>query len=1202
MNRKRLAILLIISVIFSFVQIPESAQAETEQGELTAQSQYQASNITKPLNIKYKDRQGVLYTLNDRDLTAKVASDNRSCDFSDVDGVYEIPAKVTFKGKEYVVREVEERAFYRVSTLKEIIIPDTVVTIGDFAFSTSSLNVLSLGMRVKNMNRSAFLEASCQIYINENNPFFKFVGDVLYDMGEMSVVAYFGSEEKDSFVIMDGTKSVGPYAFQDAKIDKVYLPDTVECLKKYAFSYCTMRFLDTSHVKRMEAYCLKACSNLQNICLGKLSYLERWNGSAIQECNNVKNVYIEENSIDLGSNLDVLRNIQSIIVEKGNSFTAGFANNQNLKYLIIPDTCKTFSCNFLWKASNLTKLYMPESIATLKWNDSSGATTSHYTTTWCAKSDSTAAKFAQEKGFPYQNIDEHTHELASTVFYEDEFIKVKGQYCEECGYGTDTSYEWKELAKYPKEQSPTLAPTTAPDVDEIVQLDDEGKDKYGIPYIMDDTTHTATAGAEGWDDYVYQGENDGVVELPAYVQKGNDVYSVTKVGDFLFEDNEKLQSLTIPDTYVQIGENAIGGSGIKHLYIGKNLKTITNNTLGRMDNLEEVVLDEKNGCYLMWNGAMYTTDLTHLIVWSGQRGGACFVPTTVERIEDYAFASSKITGVYFQAREKNDKIEVAANSFINCEKLSWAWFNGPFCYEGKCLFQGCSGLETILYDQNKISGSYSGFHLANMLEKHSSVKNLVLFNTLPYPLSNQIYISKLQNLLMPDVVHVWNDFFCGIDFSTLKKLYISKEVESISVGFRNATSDFLICSESEKAKNFAETKGFSYMDLSEHTHNLQEMVFFEDDTCKVSCQYCEECAYSEGFIAKNKMTGVEMSVPTATPSASPVPATATPSATATVTPSATPTVTPPATASAKPSTSPEGTPDSATPTPSATVKPSAAPVTQTPAVTATAKPGTTPTVTPPATASAKPTPSPTSSNKPSAAPTSTPKATASGKPSTSPAVKPTPKNGISNQTAAPSATSAADDSPGQDLPGKSVKPPAWKRIYTKDNRSIILQWKMVSGAKTYKIYRSEKEKGKYTKIGNVSASKCLLRDRKVKAGRTYYYKIQADNGAFSSVKKYAVNGMTAPEVTVRKKGAGRNVYLEFRVKKYKGKYVEIYMKKKNKFVRISLSENNIKKYKGKMKLRCLLKNKTLSFKVRTFDKKKKAKKYSVYSKILTVKV
>ena len=320
------------------------------------------------------------------------------------------------------------------------------------------------------------------------------------------------------------------------------------------------------------------------------------------------------------------------------------------------------------------------------------------------------------------------------------------------------------------------------------------------------------------------------------------------------------------------------------------------------------------------------------------------------------------------------------------------------------------------------------------------------------------------------------------------------------------------------------------MDLSEHTHNLQEMVFFEDDTSKVSCQYCEECAYSEGFTAKNKMNGVEVYIPTPAP--------------ATPTPSTTPTVTPTATASAKPSASP-----------TATVKP-----------------------------------------------TSTPAATASGKPSISPAVKPTPKNGISNQTAAPSATSAADDSPGQDLLGKSGKPPAWKTIQTKDNRSIFLQWKMVSGAKTYTIYRSEKEKGKYTKIGTTKASICLFRDRKVKAGRTYYYKIQADNGAFSSVKKYAVNGMTAPEVTVRKKGSGRNVYLEFRVKKYKGNYVEIYMKKKNKFVRISLSENNIKKYKGKMKLRCLLKNKTLSFKVRTFDKKNKAKKYSAYSKILTVKV
>ena len=448
--------------------------------------------------------------------------------------------------------------------------------------------------------------------------------------------------------------------------------------------------------------------------------------------------------------------------------------------------------------------------------------------------------------------------------------------------------------------------------------------------------------------------------------------------------------------------------------------------------------------------------------------------------------------------------------------------------------------------------------LTKMLEVNSNVKNLVLLQCLRYPGSEKIRIPKLQNLLMPNVVSIWDDYFYGIDFSSLKKLYISECLSAMDDDvFESATNDLVICSESEKAKDFAETKGFSYMDLSEHTHNLQEMVFFEDDTCKVSCQYCEDCAYSEGFTAKNKMTGVEMSVPTATPSASLVPATATPSAT--VTPSATPTVTLPATASATPRTSPAGTPDSVTPTPKATVKPSAAP-------------------------------------------TSTPKATASGKPSTSPAVKPTPKTGIVNQTAAPFATSAADDSPGQDLPGKSVKPPAWKRIHTKDNRSIILQWKVVPGTKTYKIYRSGKEKGRYTKIGSVSASKCLFRDRKVKAGRTYYYKIQADNGAFSNVKKYAVNGMTAPEVTVRKKGSGRNVYLEFRVKKYKGKYVEIYMKKKNKFVRISLSENNIKIYKGKMKLRCLLKNKTLSFKVRTFDKKKKAKKYSVYSKILTVKV
>ena len=146
--------------------------------------------------------------------------------------------------------------------------------------------------------------------------------------------------------------------------------------------------------------------------------------------------------------------VQSVIVENGNSFISGYTENVNLKYLIVSDNCKEFSYEYIQQTPNLTKMYLPESITTLSEDGGGGSYDSkipYHKTTWCAKSDSAAAKFAQENGYPYQNIDEHTHELVSTVFYEDEFIKVTGQYCEECGYGTDTSYEWKELAKYPKE-------------------------------------------------------------------------------------------------------------------------------------------------------------------------------------------------------------------------------------------------------------------------------------------------------------------------------------------------------------------------------------------------------------------------------------------------------------------------------------------------------------------------------------------------------------------------------------------------------------------------------------------------------------------------------------------------------------------------------------------------------------------------------
>ena|GEM_PF-5522889 len=67
--------------------------------------------------------------------------------------------------------------------------------------------------------------------------------------------------------------------------------------------------------------------------------------------------------------------------------------------------------------------------------------------------------------------------------------------------------------------------------------------------------------------------------------------------------------------------------------------------------------------------------------------------------------------------------------------------------------------------------------------------------------------------------------------------------------------------------------------------------------------------------------------------------------------------------------------------------------------------------------------------------------------------------------------------------------PAGFKAKKKSSTSAKLLWKKISGATSYEIYRSEK-KGKYKKIATVKSSKTSYIDKKLKIGKTYYYKIR----------------------------------------------------------------------------------------------------------------
>ncbi len=97
---------------------------------------------------------------------------------------------------------------------------------------------------------------------------------------------------------------------------------------------------------------------------------------------------------------------------------------------------------------------------------------------------------------------------------------------------------------------------------------------------------------------------------------------------------------------------------------------------------------------------------------------------------------------------------------------------------------------------------------------------------------------------------------------------------------------------------------------------------------------------------------------------------------------------------------------------------------------------------------------------------------------------------------------------------------------------------------------------------------------------------------------YKRQKLSKPVFTVRKKHQGNIKYIEIKLKKYEGEYIQVYVKAgKKKYKKVSFDNIKIKKYKGIFKVQYIKKNQKLLIKIRTYRMKKKKKIYSRYSTV-----
>jgi len=180
------------------------------------------------------------------------------------------------------VESIGERAFSRTS-LTAVVLGDSVASIGDYAFEFSPIAALDLGSSIKSIGRGAFQFSSLTSVV---------IPDSVTMIGQQA----FGSSRLASLTIGHSVTTIGPYAFAWNRLSSLVIPASVVVIREGAFQtnmLVSVRFIGNAPNPEQNVW-LRNCNdkngtvfrgnpNLSSVVIsadGK-GYLSCWDGVSL---------------------------------------------------------------------------------------------------------------------------------------------------------------------------------------------------------------------------------------------------------------------------------------------------------------------------------------------------------------------------------------------------------------------------------------------------------------------------------------------------------------------------------------------------------------------------------------------------------------------------------------------------------------------------------------------------------------------------------------------------------------------------------------------------------------------------------------------------------------------------------------------------------------------------------------------------------
>ncbi|MCH5296109.1 MAG: leucine-rich repeat protein [Ruminococcus sp.] len=456
------------------------------------------------------------------------------------------------------------------TNLVSVVIPDSVIFIGAFAFSNcTSLKSITIPDSVTEIEEYAF--ESCTSLVSVVIP------DSVVDIGEY---AFYGCESLTDVTISNNVDEIGWGAFVEChKLKSVTIPCNVGYIGDYAFGYIINEY--GTHYKPMDGFTIYGYTNS---LAGLYAYENGFTFVSIGEVSPfIYEVLDDETAMITGyngieSNMSIPSEIDGYTVVEIDEFA--FENSTRLTSVTIPDSVAAIGSYAFSECTNLKTITIPDNVTYI------GAFVFENTAWYNNQPDGVvyAGKFAYTyKGRMPKNasitLKDGTKGIAACAF--EYFLSLVNvtipdsvtyicssafSYCE--GIESITIPDSvKEISNYVFDGCDSLADITIPDsITEIGSYafrDCTSLESLTIPESVIKIGEGAFENT-AW----YNNQPDGVVYAGkvAYTYKGDmpENTSITLedgtrgISDYAFESCEFLTSITIPDSVEYIGEYAFG--------------------------------------------------------------------------------------------------------------------------------------------------------------------------------------------------------------------------------------------------------------------------------------------------------------------------------------------------------------------------------------------------------------------------------------------------------------------------------------------------------------------------------------------------------------------------------------------------------------------------------------------------------------------